>query len=157
MNKRTDLGDLATCSAPHCTAEPNALAPFPLCAKHLRETYEFCLSLVDDRWTEVVQQMREAQPEPQPQLLGRDAFTKRPGKVYFIRKDGLIKIGWSQSPRKRFYVLQPDEVLHITEGTMEDEHALHARFAHCLDRGAEWFRPEADLLAYIEGIKANAA
>ena len=87
----------------------------------------------------------------------------RRADVYFIRSDsptGEIKIGRSVYPQGRVKNLQtahpfPLEIVGlIPEGGEELEQELHERFAHLRLRG-EWFRPGADLWAYIESLEAR--
>lgn len=84
---------------------------------------------------------------------------ERQGRVYFFQacvKDGPIKIGWSQDYMRRLGELQianafPLKVLGTMPGTLDDEQALHVRFASWQAKGAggEWFHPNEELLAYI--------
>ncbi len=87
----------------------------------------------------------------------------RPPDIYFVRADsptGEIKIGKSTFPRGRLLSLQtgsayPLEIVAlIPEGGDELEQELHVRFAH-LRMAGEWFRPGADLWAYIETLEAR--
>lgn len=77
--------------------------------------------------------------------------------VYFLRCEtlGHIKIGKANSPLKRLHQIQngcPDRLTLM--GVIEDhtrgsvERDTHLRFAHLNIRG-EWFRADADLLAFI--------
>lgn len=81
--------------------------------------------------------------------------------VYFIQigEDGPIKIGMSRgNPIRRLQAMQtgmPYELRVmgvVAEEFGRTEGQLHERFDHLRLRG-EWFRPEADLIAFI---KANA-
>lgn len=85
--------------------------------------------------------------------------------VYFIQSggsDGPIKIGTTRvSAAARLADLQigspvPLALLATIAGGHEREAALHARFARLRLRG-EWFRPEAELVAFIEGVLAQAS
>ncbi|WP_327582461.1 GIY-YIG nuclease family protein [Nonomuraea sp. NBC_00507] len=87
-----------------------------------------------------------------------------PEYVYFIKRDGLIKIGWTTNIRSRMKALRPDEVLHVQPGTQKDEAALHRAFRHLRvgtetggRRLREWFQPGDDLVAYIELRRQLAA
>lgn len=80
------------------------------------------------------------------------------GYVYFIRALGgpnLIKIGWTgRSAEYRLASLQsgspyPLEIIAWVPGTVELEHAYHARFAHLRSFG-EWFQESSTLFAAIE-------
>lgn len=79
------------------------------------------------------------------------------GKVYFIQtlaESGLVKIGYSIHPKVRLRALQSASghrlrLLHAEPGSMQDETALHRRFAKHRTEG-EWFHPVPELLEYIE-------
>lgn len=81
------------------------------------------------------------------------------GYIYFIRaiESGKVKIGFSTQRQKRFSAImtecpEPVELLVTMRGTIEDEHALHIRFALHRHIG-EWFRPAPELLAYIDEVR----
>lgn len=80
------------------------------------------------------------------------------GRIYFIRakESGKIKIGFTRSFVRRFNIImtdcpEPVELLGTISGSMQDEFALHEKFAADRHVG-EWFRGEAHLLAHIEGL-----
>ncbi len=64
--------------------------------------------------------------------------SQRPGWVYFIKKDNLVKIGWSANPQQRVQKFEGD-LLGLLPGPMTLEKELHKRFAD-LHQGSEWFR-----------------
>jgi len=77
------------------------------------------------------------------------------GLVYFVQSgdDGPIKIGWSRDVVRRVAELQTANahalvLLGAVPGTMEDEAAMHARFAH-LRMEAEWFRNSPEIHAFL--------
>lgn len=74
--------------------------------------------------------------------------------VYFIQsREGLVKIGRSRTPEKRFRVLRCGSPGAVLLGIRDDlsESELHARFASSREAG-EWFRPSPELLALaVEG------
>jgi hypothetical protein len=78
-----------------------------------------------------------------------------PGLVYFVQSgsDGPIKIGWSRDVSRRVAELQTANahvlvLLGTVAGTMEDEAAFHARFAH-LRMEAEWFCNSPEIHAFL--------
>jgi hypothetical protein len=75
--------------------------------------------------------------------------------IYFVQSvTGEIKIGISGDPAARFIVLQAGSpvllsMLGVMLGDREKEREIHTRFEESRLRG-EWFRPDPELLAYIE-------
>lgn len=140
------------CCIPGCMGDPHPASPHPVCASHVREMYDFGVSLVDDRWTEVLAEAVEAtRPEKVVKPRGDIA-----GWVYFVRIGDHIKIGFSTYLKARFKDLRPDEVLAVIPGTVQDERRCHAAFAHLLERGREYFRPAPELLSFIDGLDKAA-
>lgn len=97
------------------------------------------------------------EPDPigyQPRHLRRDRF------VYFIQRvdgTGPIKIGVADDVPRRLGGIQtshpePLHVLAVMRGGVSMERSLHERFASLRMQG-EWFRPEPDLLAFIEVVR----
>jgi hypothetical protein len=79
--------------------------------------------------------------------------------TYFIRGPEGIKIGKSFSPRKRKIELQPGsatelKLLVAVPATTITERSAQSKFRHLRMMG-EWFRPEQELLDFIEELKAN--
>lgn len=53
--------------------------------------------------------------------------------VYYIRRDGLIKIGWTGNLKSRMRKLRPDELLAVEPGCLHLETGRHHQFgAHRL-------------------------
>lgn len=142
----------AFCCIPTCRAVPHPASPHPMCGTHIKEMYVFGQSLVDDRWTEAVREAVEA-TRPVPVIPPTNDTA---GYVYFVQIRGLIKIGYTTYPRARFKSLRPDRVLAVIPGTLTDEKRCHAAFAHLLAERREYFRPEADLLAFIEEMRLRS-
>ena len=84
------------------------------------------------------------------------------GRVYFMTDDEVIKIGWSGAPKVRINALRspskkPLRIIGSVLGTMDNERALHHRFAPLLVKPREWFQCDPDLLAYItEALERDA-
>jgi hypothetical protein len=79
--------------------------------------------------------------------------------TYFIRGPEGIKIGKSFSPRKRKIELQPGsatelKLLVAVPATTIAERDAQSKFRHLRMIG-EWFRPEQELLDFIDELKAN--
>lgn len=76
-------------------------------------------------------------------------------RVYFMRHDRIIKIGFSVDPEKRAQALASAVILATEPGGRVLEEAMHAKFSHLRIRG-EWFSPGPDLLAYINKLRGAA-
>jgi len=77
------------------------------------------------------------------------------GAVYFVQAgiDGPIKIGWSQDVSRRISELQTANAMRLrllgtVPGTLEDEAAMHARFARFRIE-AEWFQNVPEIHEYL--------
>lgn len=84
-----------------------------------------------------------------------------PEWTYFIQQaSGEIKIGRSIQPRARMRTLQSENGTKLTflmavPFSRITESAAHKRFGHLRLHG-EWFRPDQELLDFIEVLKAEA-
>lgn len=130
---------MATCCWPDCDAERGGpVDALPMCERHALHSMKVAM-----------QAMRATV------AAGRKAPGPRAsGYVYFIRFRDRIKIGYSENPNARLGNLPVEDVLAITPGTMADEHALHAQFAHLRTVG-EWFETGEDLMRYIQHVKSQ--
>lgn len=100
---------------------------------------------------------RDSRAETVPIYGTGDRVYDRPGYVYFIASETLIKIGFSGAPGVRLKALrsqtgEPLKILAHAVGWITDEAALHKKFAHLRDH-QEWFRPEQELYDVIAAVK----
>lgn len=77
-----------------------------------------------------------------------------PGVVYFIKVNGLIKIGFTECLKRRmyaynFYASTPVELLHFEPGDKDREKMYHRLFKRHLTKGKEWFRCDEGMLRFI--------
>jgi hypothetical protein len=83
------------------------------------------------------------------------------GWTYFLHLGDRIKIGMTAKPRTRIRQHRktwPDlKILAIVPGSVAGEFETHHRFSHLRIDGAEMFRPEPDLLAFIRRAKKIGA
>lgn len=78
------------------------------------------------------------------------------GFVYAITSGDFVKIGWSTDPRRRLGKVSSDNaspcsLIGFIPATLEDEAALHERFASSRVRG-EWFRRRPDVEQFISSL-----
>lgn len=89
----------------------------------------------------------------------RDAFDGLGPVVYYVRRQGLVKIGWSSDLRKRLSKLhvRPADLLAVQCGERSDEADMHCRFSHLRvtgdDLGREHFRLADELLDHVNGLR----
>jgi hypothetical protein len=73
--------------------------------------------------------------------------------IYFIEAMGLVKIGYSNNPKRRLQMLAtgcpaPCTLLAVRDGDQRDERELHRKFSHLRSHG-EWFRLTSKLRDFI--------
>ncbi|MEK9524028.1 GIY-YIG nuclease family protein [Streptomyces venezuelae] len=116
---------------------------------------------IDDRAVEIAAQyMRwertrreEESARQHAEWEKRQAETEvRESWVYFIRIGQLVKIGMTTNLANRFSSLRPNEVLVIQPGGLNEETALHKRFA-ALRAGGEFFHPGPSLQEHIRELR----
>lgn len=86
--------------------------------------------------------------------------------VYFAqcRETGEVKIGFTQDVTARVREFEKQskggrhvEVLALLPGDKQTELALHATYAHLRTADGEWFRPGADLMAFVGALAKRSA
>jgi hypothetical protein len=89
--------------------------------------------------------------------VGKLIEIEGPDRVYFIRMNDLIKIGYTAALKQRVAAIQdnmpyPVELLFSVPGDRFNE-AYHHWLFRDLHHQGEWFRAEPALLEYIERLK----
>lgn len=75
------------------------------------------------------------------------------GWVYYVRIDQLIKIGFASDVKRRMKAYPPhSELLAVHPGTPAFEREMHALLSGHLERGREWFRPDAPVMKHIAEV-----
>lgn len=119
----------------------------------------------DPRWKEYNKRKEEERKAASLQKIEEEkrakelAYKRRyPGFIYFIQGEsgGPIKIGYTENVEKRLCALQTGhydtlKVLKAIPGNINDEKKHHKKFQHLRLRG-EWFKPEQELLNYIDSL-----
>lgn len=72
------------------------------------------------------------------------------GEIYFVRIDGLVKVGWSSKLADRIRNYGPKaELLANYPGTRADEAALHRQLTPARHSGREWYSETDIICAFI--------
>ena len=124
---------------------------WPSCATLSGDKYP-ALPMCDSHVAVVVHQV---QITASPQLAIRSATHRSRGNgwIYYLRVEDRIKIGFSTNLAPRLKSYPPASVVLAThEGSMEDEHDLHVRFADDVAETREWFHPSPQVLDHIRSL-----
>lgn len=137
--------DDGICVFPRCSDAETQHTGLPICDRHIAKVYRLATMLINDAM---------------PQAAIVNEVVRMPkmdtaGAIYFIRLGSLVKIGFTTNLAQRLKHLPHEEVLAVRTGSMRDEKALHAQFAHLRQHG-EWFRQGPDLLHHIESLACAA-
>lgn len=134
----------AFCDAPSLDA-----APFPICARHARQVYEWAGDMLRARDLGL---MRPAELVPLPPV------ESEPHVVYYLRIGDHIKIGTTYRLDERVKAYPPGVRVLATEvGDRSVEGRRLRQFNEYLAYGREWFHPGARLLDHIAALRGEAA
>lgn len=104
-------------------------------------------------------------PEQEHEAILRAHSCQKPSFVYFVEREGLIKIGTTTNLRSRLKTLGkggsmppgmtvgPVKLLASTRGTQVEEREYHQKFRKQRIPKTEWFRPNKALWREIETIQ----
>lgn len=128
----------------------------PLCLDHLFVAYRQASNAKDrdselavDALAKVIEQ-RQAKIDAVEEAERREHMASREGDIYFVRLNGLIKVGWSRTVYERLRAYGPDvEVLCIYPATRNDETCLHRQLTPVRARGREWYEDGPIVQAFI--------
>lgn len=121
-----------------------------------------------------IRAIRDADLVANDQKVPREAFEKarelrNASAVYFMEREGLIKIGVSTNVVARLRSISkggsmpdgmtvgPVDLLATMPGDRDVERDLHERFRRTRVKNTEWFRPSKPLLRFIEDLQRAAA
>lgn len=126
----------------------------PLCVRHLSVAYLQARPKADEpllvEATTAAIERREAKWKEHDKATREARKNSHPGHIYFVRLNGLIKVGWSSDVHGRLRAYGPDvEVLCIYPGTRDDETNLHRQLRPSLKVGREWYEDNAILADYV--------
>lgn len=83
---------------------------------------------------------REARAQTRREAAKKAWLTVTDGWIYYVRLNGLIKVGWTRDIDDRIRSYGPSvEVLVAYQGTRDDETNLHRQLKPARARGHEWY------------------
>jgi hypothetical protein len=72
------------------------------------------------------------------------------GHIYFIRANGLVKVGWSSDVESRLRAYGPNiEILCLYPATRQDETTLHRQLKPSRAKGREWYADDPIIQAFV--------
>jgi hypothetical protein len=143
-NRAHDAGDL--CGQP----ASERIGDVDLCLHHFHRALDWFRKRAEDA-PERTEELRRKIAEHERLLAEARSV------VYYLRResDGMIKIGFTSAYKARLSTLRaehgPLRLLLATAGARASEREAHKAFAACrITPRGEWFRPEKELLLYIQ-------
>lgn len=147
--------DWLSCIVPGCIDTPmtrdsgrpnrrNHRLELPICLQHsavvvMQAEQGNNHPLVVDALAKVVE-ARAARTATEESARQQQFLERTNGDIYYVRLNGLIKVGWSRELEKRLRAYGPDvEVLCHYPATRDDETNLHRQLRPFLARGREWY------------------
>lgn len=166
-NARANQGiDWTICLVPGCAKElwrwvrgdcpveeRDHLRRLPLCLDHLAVAAKQAARRDDPLMVEAVATVIQRQAtarDDQDRKRKAARLASIDGHIYFIRLNGLIKVGWSRDIAQRINSYGPRvEVLVIYPGTRDDETNLHRQLKPARALGREWYEDGPILADFI--------
>lgn len=133
----------------------------PLCYTHLATAYlQSSLRRDDELMVDAVAlaaERKEAKQKSIDEVNRKARLAVQDGHIYFVRLNGLIKVGWSRSVNGRIRDYGPDvEVLAVYPATRRDETNLHQQLTPARARGREWYEDGPIVAAFVaEAVKQH--
>lgn len=135
-----------TCLVPECDDPPSSGLPedidvrLPLCPYHETMAWR-TVQWYHDRPTLIkASEQLAAEAAEREEAERQRRLANRDGHIYYLRTNGLIKVGWSRSIQDRLRAYGPEvEVLCYHAGSRDDETNLHRNLRPYLARGREWY------------------
>jgi hypothetical protein len=128
--------DLSTLSLPRDVSRT-----LPLCGRHLVIIFKSGADLDQD--PDVLEARKRWGRQQADQLDREDREVNNDGAeghIYFVRQNGLVKVGWSSKLRNRLKQYGANvEILCHFPATRADETNLHRQLRPYLARGREWY------------------
>lgn len=138
-----------------CDDPSIADAPFPICAFHATTLFRFMSDALDgaDELTRTLLGFEELDETRARRFRAERKARTKPGIIYYLMIDGLVKIGYTADLKQRLALYPPTAQLLATEpGDQSTEAQRHTQFAGLLTARREWFTPGPALRDHIEGL-----
>lgn len=118
----------------------------PACWKHAR--------IIAEDFIRIVHEYKAGEQKRVEEVKERRADPN--GNIYYLRVDGLIKIGFSKDVWSRMKSYPPtSQLLAIEPGTAQTEWVRHQQFHVELEHGREWFKESPELTLWIDAVRAQ--
>lgn len=131
----------------------------PVCSTHGSTIWRTMNQIWKD--PEIQAEMRAADARYNEAVETRERITEARSRsdaetIYFIRQNGLIKVGWTSQPGARFKAYGPNvEILCHYPGTRQDETHLHRQLRPSLAKGREWYHDDDVLELFVKNAIAR--
>jgi hypothetical protein len=142
------------CIWPGCTGG-KAMTGTPICEGHALHVYDLIVQAKPAGELEARKDgLASAAAVAANTRAAKDGQSKAaqtaPGYVYYLRIGDRIKIGWTSNVWQRTKAYPPNaELLATHPGTRETEKLMHAKFAHLLVDGREWFQDHDSIKLHV--------
>lgn len=154
------------CTWRGCTEMADASLDIPLCISHAfnaHTAYQAILDAKAARKAEIEEERHQNRIARKEALavstakldagLPLEPSDPEPGWIYYLRNDGIIKIGYTADIFRRTQSYPPNaQLLAVEPGTKKLERARHSLFHAHLAWGREWFHEAPELTAWIASV-----
>ena len=157
-------------SGKFCDREVMTMAPYPVCAMHVRHIYKFAADMIaanashDDSL--IYRALHERDEHNLAQIDDVTAIvasktskaTRDSSVVYYVLIGAMVKIGTTVNLARRMADYPPDAELLVTEpGGYAKEHDRIREFIEYREARNEWFTPGPRLREHIEALIRDQA
>jgi Holliday junction resolvase RusA-like endonuclease len=124
--------------------DPDPMCEIPLCHDHLtiawRQMQQMSGTPEAIESVETLNRKVRERDELQAAEEKKRYLASREGEIYFLRQNGLIKVGWSRCLYDRLRSYGPNvELLVHYNASRDDETNLHRQLRPALAKGREWY------------------
>lgn len=155
-----------SCVVPECTFQvPRQLRSgieFPVCTPHAvavwmdvekrsnEPTIKEATEALRARREVIREEWEASERQAEEEYRRRLAAGLVAGHIYFIRANGLVKVGWSGDVESRLRAYGPNiEILCLYPATRQDETTLHRQLKPSRAKGREWYADDKIIAAFV--------